>query len=127
MSIDFGALLAGASSIVQAQKALRASVELARLADKPVSVAFLRNGVRLAAQTVRIEFNDTNPSEVDSDSGVGFSVMGYLFGVKDHSTLPDLDVDTWDTFVLNDREFTITSVNHTLIGQIQCMFEAVGS
>lgn len=121
MSLDLGLMLSGATSIVQAQAAFRASVELARIADKPTSVVLRRNQVNLAAQTVRVEYDDTMPSEASSDSGTGYSKRGVLFGAS------TLDVDTWDTFVLDEQEFTIMHVNRSPIGHIQCDFEAVGS
>jgi hypothetical protein len=127
MSLDLGQMIAGATSIVQAQRNMRAWVQLSRLGDKWETVEFKRDGAHLASQTVRIEFDNTFPTEADSDSGVGFSHRGILFGIKDHPTLADLDVDVWDTFVLYDQEFTIMSVNKTLFGQIQCWFESMGS
>lgn len=121
MSLDLGLMMSGATSVVQAQAAFRASVQLARIADKPTSVVFRRNQVDQAAQTVRVEYDDTMPSEASSDSGLGYSKRGILFGSS------TLNVDTWDTFILNDQEFTIMHVNRSPIGHIQCDFEAVGS
>ena len=127
MSIDFGKMLGSVNPITQTQKVLRAHIQQSRLADKPTVVSFFRNGNKLAPQSVRLEFDDTHPSSSFSDTGLGFTSRGVLFGFKDHDTEPDLDVDVWDTFVLNEQEYTITRVNKSLIGQIQCSFEAVGS
>lgn len=125
MSIDLGELLSVQSSVVQAQKALRSWVQIARLNDKPMNIAFYRDGVYLTVQAVRIEFEDLHSTEAASDSGSGFARRGVLFGVKDNPTESDLDVKEWDTFVLDTEEYTIVQVNRTLIGQIQCQFEAV--
>lgn len=127
MSLDFGKLLQDTASLVQAQRETRARIQLARLGDKWETITFNRDGAWLAPQTVRIEFNDSFVMGASSAAGVGFASRGVLFGLKDHPTLPDLDVDEWDTFVLGEKEYTIVLVNRTLLGQMQCQFEAVGS
>jgi hypothetical protein len=127
MSIDFNSWLAGGSSIVQAQKPLRAAVQAARIADKPVSITIRRGGVDLPPQTVRIEWTDA-VSSVDSDLGEAAVRRGYIIHHKDHATLPDLDIQEWDVFVLKDldkNEYTVKSINHHLVGQIQAFFESV--
>ena len=125
--LDISEMIDSLSSLVQPQIPLRAAVQAARIADKPTSIILFRNGSSLDAQVVRIEFDDTYPSENDSASGVGFGRRGVIFGYQGYPSLADLDVKLWDTFVLGNEEFTITSVNKNLTGQIQCRFEAVGS
>lgn len=125
MTLDFGAWLARSTVLGPAsQVSRRAEIEWARIQDKPESIALLRYGTRMAAQTVRIEWDDTS---LNANSELGSATMrrGYIFGVKDHPTEPDLDIDEWDTFVLETHEYTIVSVNKLLIGQIQALFEAV--
>jgi hypothetical protein len=95
-----------------------------RILDKPVSLEFLRNGTYLAPQQVRLEWDNT-ALNADSDLGSATMRRGYLFGVKDHPTLPDLDIAEWDTFVIEADEYTVVSINHHLIGQVQALFEAV--
>lgn len=122
--INFGQWLAGGASIVAAQAPLRAQVQAARILDKPESVQFTRNGVKLAAQTIRIEWTDSL-TEVNSDLGSATLRRGYIMGFKSHPTLADLNVQEWDTFSIYDNQYTVTSVNKHLIGQIQASFEAV--
>ena len=124
--LNFGAWLGVGSQVIgpSTQHALRAEIEWSRIQDKPVSVAFLRYGTRLAAQTVRIEWDDT-ATNANSELGSATMRRGYIFGLKSHPTLPDLDVDEWDTFVLETHEYTVVSVNNLLIGQKQALFEAV--
>lgn len=125
MSIDLGKMMGEQTSLVQAQKATRAWVQLSRLGDKWETVELQRGSTYLDPQDVRIEFGTTMSIGVSSSAGSGFAQKGILFGLKDHPTLPDLDAREWDTFVLHDEEYTITHVNRTLIGQIQCHFEVV--
>lgn len=125
MSIDLGKMMSEQTSLVQAQKATRAWVQLSRLGDKWETVELQRGSTYLDPQDVRIEFGTTMSIGVSSSAGSGFAQKGILFGLKDHPTLPDLDAREWDTFVLHDEEYTITHVNRTLIGQIQCHFEVV--
>lgn len=125
MTIDLGGMIAGQTSFVQAQKALRAWIQFARLGDKWADVALNRGGSYLPTQTVRIEFNSGLSLGAESAAGSGFAQRGVLFGLKDHPTLPDLDAKEYDTFVLEDEEYTITHVNRTLFGQMQCQFEVV--
>lgn len=125
--LDIGKLMEGASSLFTPTRwSLRAQVQGARIQDKPTDVEFIREGVALPVQTVRIEFHDTTPSDSVGVSGVSFARKGTLFGVRGHPEIGDLDIDEWDTFVMDEKEYTITSVNRHLIGQIQAEFEAIG-
>jgi hypothetical protein len=112
-------------SLVQSQETIRAQVQWARILDKPTSIRFLRNGTRMAAQTVRIEFDDTF-SNTESEAGNSTLRRVLLFGVEGHPTIPDLDVNLWDTFVIDQSEYTVVSVNDLLIGQVQAYCEMVG-
>ncbi len=122
--IDIGAMLAG-TSIVLAQAPFRAQVEWARIQDKPTTIRIRRGTTVLADQVVRLEMGITmTPSE--GASGISTMGEGILFGIQDHPTLPDTDIDEWDTFVLGEKEYTITHVNRHLHGQIQAEFGATG-
>lgn len=123
-SLDFGAMLAGAS-LVQAQWPLRAQITWARILDKPTDVEFLREGVLLDPQTVRIGWDDIT-SDANDSSGNSTMRVVTIFGVRGHPDIDDLDVQRWDTFVKDEVEYTVTSVNKELIGQIQAECEAVG-
>ena|SRR5688572_11346252 len=123
MPIDFGQWLTQ-PSIVQTQIPIRSSVSWARILDNPVDVEFLRKGVSLEPQPVRVEFDDP-VLEMSSDAGQGTRRRGTLFGVYAHPELPDLDVKIWDTFRMDDVEFTIVFVNRQLQWEVQASFEAV--
>lgn len=126
MPIDFNQWLGGGASVVKAQIPLRAIIQMSRILDKDVDVEFFRSGAKLPPQTVRIEFDDPSAS-IDSDTGMSFSRKGTIFGIHGHPELDDTDIDEWDTFTMDDREFTVTNVNRLLTGQVQANFEAVGS
>lgn len=125
MSIDFGGWLAGGGSLVATQIPLRAQIQWARIQDKASDVSFKRNGVDLAPQTVRIELHNTVTDATDM-SGVSTFRDAIVFGIHGHPELDDTDVEVWDTFVMNDVEFTIVNVNRHLLGQVQAYAEAVG-
>lgn len=124
-AFDFGGWLSqNIIGLAQSQASIRAQIQHSRILDKPETVAFTRNGAKIAAQVVRLEWTDSL-TEVDSDLGSATLRRGYVMGFKSHPTLPDLNVQEWDTFSIYDNQYTVTSVNKHLIGQIQAAFEAV--
>lgn len=126
MPINFGAWISQPNaSVVSTQWGLRAQVQWARILDKPTDVEFIRNGVKLEPQTVRIEYDDTI-ANVKSEAGNSTLRKVMVFGVRGHPEIDDLDVNLWDTFVMNDAEYTVVSVNEHLIGQVQAYCEMVG-
>lgn len=127
MSLDFGSLIANtASYFVPTQWQARASIEWARIQDKPTDVQFTRKNALLDPQTVRIEMDGRLPSPSDDDSGVSTSSRVTLFGVRGHPDIDDLDVEIWDTFVMDNVEYTVLTVNRQMIGQVQVYCEAIG-
>lgn len=126
MGFDFGGWLQGGLSIIAGQGPLRAQIQMARILDKPYPepIVFLRNGVSLPGQTVRIEWTEAL-TDMESENGITVARRGYIMGFKDHPVYADLDVQDWDTFRIYNREYTVQSVNYHLIGQIQAQFEAV--
>lgn len=124
LSLNLGDMLAS-SGLVPTQHALRAQVQWARILDKQVDVQFSRNGYLLLPQTVRIEEDNTRPTEQDDISGVAYMRYVILFGVHGHPTIDDTDIKPWDVFVFNDRSYTVTTVNRSLIGQVQAYCEAI--
>lgn len=126
MSIDFGALLGSANSIVATQWQFRAQIEWARIQDKATDIEIQRQGVWLPTQTVRIEYDSSKPSDASDASGISAFKGMYVFGVRGHPEIDDLDIDAMDVFILDDQEYTVISVNKRIIGQIQAYCEAVG-
>lgn len=124
MTFDFGGWLGGNGSIVQAQYPLRAQLAYRRITDKPFDIILRRGSTRLDPQEVRIEFEQAMLN-VDSELGKSALRRGTILGVRGHPEIDDLDIHEWDTFSMDDMEFTVTFVNRTLIGEIQADFEAV--
>jgi hypothetical protein len=124
MPIDFGAYLTNGLRPSD-QYQIRAQIQQSRIEDKAILVSFLRDGIYLPEQQVRIEY-DNSVTKADSELGsVGMRKV-ILFGVKGHPTVDDLDVRVWDTFRMDEVEYTVVQVNRTLIGQIQVHCEGVG-
>lgn len=124
MPIDFGKYLAGGIR-PSSQFQLRAQVQHSRTLDKMIAVSFLRDGINLPEQLVRLEYNNTLSMQ-ESDLGTASDRKVTLFAAKGHPDVDDLDVRVWDTFRMDEVEFTVYHVNRTLIGQIQVHAEAVG-
>lgn len=123
--INFGALLAGASSYIEARRPLMAQVQQAVILMKQTDIALERGGIFLDPQTVRLEFEDTY-SQANSEVGSGVLRRGTLHGIHGHPDLDDTDVKVWDTFRFDDMEFTVVFVNRLNEGQVQADFEAIG-
>lgn len=124
MAISFGDWLTQ-SSPVAASSSIRAQIQASRTADKLTSVVFLRDGLEIAAQSVRVEYNNTF-TETSSELGVAAERRVTLFAPKGHPTIADLNVRVWDTFRIDEVEYSVMQVNRTLIGQVQVQCEAVG-
>lgn len=125
MPIDFGSWLGQANSLVASQWQLRAQVQWARIQDKETDISLFRNGVELSPQTVRIELYNTI-TDANDESGVASIRDAIVFGIRGHPTLDDTDIKVWDTFVYEDVEYTVRSVNLRVIGQVQAFCESVG-
>lgn len=124
--LDFGAWLSeGASRWVPTQVALRAQVEWSRIQDKGTDIQLLRSGVLLDPQTVRIEYDDTYSNAV-SELGNSTLRRVMVFGIHGHPDYDDTDIKVWDTFIENDLEYTVVSVNRHMHGVVQAYCEAVG-
>lgn len=125
MSLDFSKWLAGGSSLVKAQIPIRAAIQASRILDKDTSIVLARGLTRLPAQIVRLEYQDWATGDT-SDMGVTDMRKLTVFGIKDHPTLPDTNIQDGDTFILESKEFTVINVNRQLHGQVQAHAEAVG-
>lgn len=119
-------MFGASNSLVQSQWGIRAQIQWSRILDKPTDVSLRRGTTTLDPQTVRLEPDDTFPIDSNDSSGVSAVRRFIMFGVRGHPTIDDLDVDAWDTFVMEEQEYTVIAVNRSLIGQIQARVEAVG-
>lgn len=126
MAADISAWLTTDSSalIPSATAEQRAARAWARINHKPTSVVFKdQAGTKLSAQTVRIESNNTS-TESTSAAGKAARRGVVVFGVRDHATVTDTDMEKGYRFVYAGSEYQIQSVILTL-GEIQGLAEAV--
>lgn len=108
-------VLAGAIS--QPKRAVRAWKRIQR---DPSSIAVERSGNVQTAQTVRIEFSIEN----NSYAGQGQNTMPskrdlIIFGVRNHPTVTDTDLERGDRFVIGTSSYEITDVNDIVPGEVQ--------
>lgn len=95
----------------------RAEDAWARISDKPSSVVFRRKNVNQAAQTVRLEYRSGTGVKVGET--VSSAIQGMIvFGIKDHPTLSDTDMQRGDRFTDADGTWEIDQVM-TLPGEVQ--------
>lgn len=129
--IDLSGWIA-ATQKTQAQRAERERVRAAhahrRINDKwevTTTVVFKTSlGVILAAQEVRIE-SDNSASPSESAAGATPKRKVIVYGVRDHATLPDIDIKEGYRFILNSDEYRCVDTIVTL-GEIQGIFEVAG-
>lgn len=122
----FESWLSQGGGIARTQTGLRASVQRSRILDKESEISLLRNGTYLPPQSVRIEMDDSDSTSMGEISG-GFTRGAVVFGIHGHPELDDTDIEEWDTFIFDNMEFTVNSVNRHLIGQVQANCTASGS
>lgn len=96
-----------------------------RITDKPRSIVFANAlGVDIAAQTVRLEYDDA-ASLSESAAGVAPVRKLVIFGVKGHPTVADTVIGEGYTFVYQSDEYKVIDIIYT-IGEVQGIAEAVG-
>ncbi len=106
-------------------EASRAALAYRRILDKPSSVAFKQpDGTVLDAQIVRLESDNTSTPAM-SDAGTAATRKLIVFGIQNHATLDDTDMQEGYRFVLDGQEYRIQDVIATL-GELQGVAEAVG-
>lgn len=120
---DFNSWLTDTEPIAETE---RASLAWSRIQDKPSTVSFKTPaGAILAAQTVRVEPDDKATGETGQSGMTGHMRYCIIFGVINHDTVTDTDMEEGYRFVLNNDEYRITDVLITL-GSIQGNAESSG-
>jgi hypothetical protein len=104
---------------------MKAAEALRRISARPSQAVFRTpSGTRLAAQTVRIESDNTaTPGESTAGSAPVRKVI--IFGIKNHPTLPDTNMKEGYVFVYEGDEYKCVDVITTR-GEIQGIWEATG-
>lgn len=91
--------------------ASRAAEAWARIQRSPMSVQFLRNSVLQTAQTVRVEMsNSTRREQNASGTATVTRQTVIVFGIQDHATLPDTDMQVKDRFFFGGNQYEIQTV-----------------
>lgn len=97
-----------------------------RIGERAVEIRIRRGMEMLDAQMVRVEFG--NMAREDLDVRRGLNVIpgvqrAVVFGVRDHPTAADTDIQRGDRFVLGETEFEVSAVI-VLAGEVQGLCEA---
>lgn len=97
---------------VATKSAARAARTAFHIMDKPTDVILLRHGAQLTPQTVRIEGRNAARliGGLDIVNQQTYQRDMVIFGVKDHPTLPTLDIQANDEFWLNGSPYRVTQV-----------------
>ncbi len=95
-----------------------------RISDKPVSITVNRNGTAIPAQTVRIEYSESERVITGEASGMSAVRDVVVFGVKNHPSIADTNLQYGDLFSHDGQIFKVVFVMST-IGEIQANCEAV--
>lgn len=102
-------------------EAARAERAWSKILRKPSQVLFERAGVitddapmtgptTLPAQTVRV-VKESRPREVRGEAGEGIQLQCVVYGIRNHATLPDTDMERGDTFELDGDHYVCDYVN----------------
>lgn len=100
----------------------RAADAWRRIQDKSTSITLKRGTTVLDAQTVRIEFSSGASEQSGPTTTPGFLNVT-IFGVKNHPTVSDTDIQRGDRVVLGNTEYEVVGVIAS-IGEVQAFCEA---
>jgi hypothetical protein len=102
----------------------RAADAWQRIQYKPSSITIKRGATTLAAQTVRVEANSTTVEVVGQGGGDSSENTVTAFGIRDHATLPNTNIQRDDVFSWNGIRH---KVKHIIFqtGEIQALCEAL--
>lgn len=96
-----------------------------RISEQPTVITIRRETEMLAAQTVRIEVGNNAREDLDLRRGLN-ALPGVqravVFGVRDHPTTADTDIQRGDRFVVGGSEFEVIAVIEAA-GEVQAVCE----
>lgn len=99
----------------------RAALAWRRINRNPSAITIRRGTADLPAQTVRLEANNDARRQDGMIVTVGRQYWT-VFGIRDHATLPDTDIERSDRFDVEDRTFEVIALL-TPPGEIQAVCE----
>lgn len=94
-----------------------------RIKRDPTIIDIIRNTTTLAAQTVRVEFSGTGEEGANAAGRSGRQRV-VVFGVVDHPTITDTNIQARDRFALNKVQYEVITVVFNP-GDIQAYCEAI--
>lgn len=101
--------------------AQRAADALRRINEKPASIVLVRSGAAQAAQTVRVEYDRAQSTE-QGDGAKSSNRKLIVFGVRDHPTVTNTNIQRGDRFTYQGSQFKVIDVIVTL-GEVQATCE----
>lgn len=108
-----------------ARAATRAADTWAHIQELPSEVTLYRGDTSLGAQTIRIEFSNFSLENLGGSSVGDINLrFATLFGVRDHPTVPDTDIQKGDLFV---HEGTHYEIENTILKPGEIQARAIGS
>lgn len=117
---DFTGWLGVTAGTIDAER--RASHAWHRINRKPTEITLARGNTDIAAQIVRIEYN-SDVSDSRGEVGVSSKIILTIFGVKDHATVADANIQRGDRLTHNGHQFKVIDVVENP-GDIQARAEA---
>lgn len=86
------------------------SMDTARLiAEKPITITLIRNGIALSPQTVRVE-PYRHPHEQNAQNSWRVSLGAVVIvGYREHPTIPNTDIQRDDNFLYQDQLYTVVN------------------
>lgn len=117
---DFDSYFGDTEAIREADRAVDA---WSRINADATIITIIRDAAPLSNQTVRVEFSGTG-EEASSDAGRTGRQRCVIFGVVNHPSVTDTDIERGDRFAINKKQFEVISVI-TPPGEMQAFCEAI--
>lgn len=122
---NFNAWLAQGNTAINANT--RATEAWNRIQRNPTSITLVRGQTTLSAQPVRVEWDNATSSASElQGEGAGRSSRRYgvVFGVQNHPTVTDTDIQRGDKCVLNGQQYRVVETV-TPPGEVQATIEVL--
>jgi hypothetical protein len=105
---------------------LRAVAAWERIQDRATSITVYRGSPASAqdAQTVRVEWDNERARLVTTDAGTASQRRGVIFGVRNHPTAADTDLQKDDRIRLDDGDYRVIGVIEPP-GEVQASIERI--
>ncbi len=97
-----------------------------RIREQLTTITIRRGTETLDAQTVRIEISNSVREDLDLRRGLDVTPgvqQAVVFGLRDHTTIADTDIQRGDRFVIGVTEFEVIGVIDAP-GEVQAICEA---